>query len=194
MKRIEMQDTDLVLTDLKYLTILGKGTFGTVFLVADKYKNRLFALKVIPKIEIQKHELQECISLEIKILMALDHEFIMKLVKSYEDDRGIYLLTEYVKGFDFFNVMRALDHVSEEDSMFYISCLILVLEYLHEREIVYRDLKPENIVIDEEGYPKLIDFGTSKFLNDRTYTMIGTPHYMAPEIILGTGYSFYVDY
>lgn len=67
---------------------------------------------------------------------------------------------------------------------FYIGCLILAVEYLHSKNIVYRDLKPENAVVDKKGYLIMIDMGTAKFLNEqngyRTFTIIGTPHYMAP--------------
>jgi cGMP-dependent protein kinase len=69
-----------------------------------------------------------------------------------------------------------------------------MLKYLHNLNIIYRDLKPENIMIDEHGYPKLIDFGSSKIITGRTYSLLGTPHYMAPEVILGKGYSFKSDY
>lgn len=72
--------------------------------------------------------------------------------------------------------------------------MILVLEYLHDRDIIHRDIKPENVIIDEEGYPKLIDFGTAKVINGRTYSRIGTPYYMAPEVILGEGYGIMADY
>lgn len=73
------------------------------------------------------------------------------------------------------------------------------MEYLHRRNIVYRDLKPENIMIDKDGYMVLIDMGTAKILGDgssnmsRTFTILGTPHYMAPEILQGKGYSLHVD-
>jgi serine/threonine protein kinase len=70
----------------------------------------------------------------------------------------------------------------------------IVTSVLYRRSIVYRDLKPENIIIDTEGFPKLIDFATAKQLIDRTYTLIVTPHYMAPEIIACIGYGFSVDY
>lgn len=71
------------------------------------------------------------------------------------------------------------------------------MEYLHIRNIIYRDLKPENVMVEADGYLRLIDMGTAKQLKQnsgfRTFTIIGTPHYMAPEVMQGKGYSFSVD-
>ena len=104
----------------------------------------------------------------------------MKLVKTFKDANRLYFLMEYVDGMDLFDVMRVLKILREADARFYISCLVTILEYLHARNIIYRDLKPENVMVDDEGYPKLIDFGTARILKGRTYTFVGTPHYMAP--------------
>ena len=83
-------------------------------------------------------------------------------------------------GLDLFDTLRVLGIVNNEDALFYTACLIDIIEHLHERNIIYRDLKPENVMVDHQGYLKLIDFGTAKIINGRTYTVIGTPHYMSP--------------
>jgi cGMP-dependent protein kinase len=101
---------------------------------------------------------------------------------------------EYIKGKVLFEVIRDIGLLNKEQTNFYIASMIIAIHYLHERKIIYRDIKPENIIIKENGYLKLIDFGTAKEIEDRTKTIIGTPHYMAPEIIMGGGYSFQVDY
>ena len=69
-----------------------------------------------------------------------------------------------------------------------------MFEYLHSKNIIYRDLKPENILIDDEGYLKLTDFGFAKYCETRTYTLCGTPEYLAPEILNEKGHSFPVDW
>ena len=86
-----------------------------------------------------------------------------------------------------------METVREDSAKFYIGCLLIIVEYLHERNIIHRDIKPENIMIDDEGYPKLIEFGTAKIVTGRTYTTVGTPHYMAPEVIMRSGYNTSAD-
>jgi cGMP-dependent protein kinase len=194
LKRIELQDDNITLDDLTIVKVLGKGMFGNVFLVVHKEKRSLYALKTVDRRKIERYEIQENLQLERKILLQLDHTFILKLVKTFKDQRRIYFLMEFVRGLDLFDVLRQLGLVTDADSRFYIASLIVILEHLHEREIIYRDLKPENVMVDEEGYPKLIDFGTAKIVQGRTYTIVGTPQYMAPEVILGKGYGVSADF
>ena len=101
---------------------------------------------------------------------------------------------EYLPGLELFDVIRDIGLLSKNEAIFYGASMLLSINYLHERKVIYRDLKPENIIVIENGYIKLIDFGTAKKIEDRTSTIIGTPHYMAPEVILGEGYSFQIDF
>ena len=72
--------------------------------------------------------------------------------------------------------------------------IVTIFEYLHAKDIVYRDLKPENIMIGEDGYLKMIDFGFAKVVTKRTFTICGTPEYIAPEILLNQGHGKPVDW
>lgn len=194
MKRIELQDDNLTLDDLVIAKVLGKGMFGNVFLAIHKHKKIFYAIKTVERRKIAAYELYESLLLERQVLLQLDHIFIMKLVKTLKDSRRVYFVLEYVRGMDLFDVIRKMSVVTEDDSRFYTACLIIILQHLHERDIIYRDLKPENVVVDEDGYLKLIDFGTAKIVTKRTYTIVGTPHYMAPEVILRKGYGVSADY
>lgn len=137
----------------------------------------------------------EDVKREMELLAENDHPFIMYLVKTFETPSSVYMLTELITGGELHTACGA-DLFSRGQAMFYIGSVFLALEALHERNIVYRDLKPENVMLDVHGYPKLIDFGAAKKLGasgSRTFTIIGTPHYMAPEVILGKCYGAEVD-
>ncbi len=119
----------------------------------------------------------------------------MHLVKTFRDGAYLYFLTELITGGELYDAIREMDLLTRSQAQFYIASIAIAIEYLHERAIAYRDLKPENILLDSQGYIKLIDFGCARKLGDtgRTYTLIGTPHYMAPEVILGRGYNQTAD-
>lgn len=121
----------------------------------------------------------------------------MKYYRSFKDEHFIYFLNNFIDGADFFDVLRQIGICDGVKAQFYTACFILILEHLHSQNILYRDLKPENAVMDRNGYLNLIDLGTGKIMSEdngyRTFTIIGTPHYMAPEIIEVQGYSFPVD-
>lgn len=192
-QRLELQDDTVTLDQLALVKEIGRGSFGVVYMVVHRTKGTLYAVKSVSRSIIRKFDIYESLRLEREILLQLDHLLIMKLVKTFKDRHRVYFLMELVRGMDLFDGLRSLGLVKEADSRFYAACLLLIMEHLHERNIVYRDLKPENVVIDHTGYLKLVDFGTAKVLEGRTFTLIGTPHYMAPEAILGKGYGLAVD-
>lgn len=193
LKRIELQDYSVDLNELVPIKTLGTGNFGNVILVSHTEKHNIFALKSISRQKIHNLGIYDNLVLERKIMMQIDHNMIVKLIRTFKDWNRVYFLMEHVKGQDLFEVLLSMDVVREESAKFYMASILMIIEYLHERNIIHRDIKPENIMIDEEGYPKIIDFGTAKVVAGRTYTTVGTPHYMAPEIILKNGYSSSVD-
>lgn len=102
----------------------------------------------------------------------------------------------FIGGGELFTHLHAAETFDETTAQFYAAQVVMAFEYLHFLNIIYRDLKLENIVIDMNGYIKIIDFGFAKFLGSsaRTWTLCGTPEYMAPEIIMSVGFSKGADW
>jgi len=192
-ERIRLQETDMTLDDLKTLCIIGRGTFGIVQLVQHRTRGTCYALKCISRVEAVRNNQQEALRLEREILLENDHPFIVKVVRTFKDRNMLYFLTELVPGGELYQIIRDIGFLSKSQVQFYISSLIVALESLHERCIAYRDLKPENVLLDSQGFIKLIDFGSAKKLSGHTYSVVGTPHYMAPEVILRVGYGLSCD-
>jgi serine/threonine protein kinase len=105
---------------------------------------------------------------------------------------------EYVLGGEFFTHLRKAGRFDHSASKFYGSQIILVFEYMHLSDYIYRDLKPENLLLDRTGFLKITDFGFAKQVPFKTYTLCGTPEYIAPEVLLNKGHGknshFHVDY
>ena len=181
------------LADLEMKSTLGCGAFGRVKLCksGDKY----FALKCQAKKAIQENGLEEHVLNEMRIMCKLNHPLIAKLHCSMQDSRYIYFLLELLQGGELFTYLRNSVKISEPCARFYAASVISAIASLHEKRIAYRDLKPENLVFDEKGYIKLVDFGLAKVLTSgKTWTLCGTPDYLAPEIILNEGHDLAVDY
>ena len=192
--RLYLQDNTVELIDLIYYMKLGSGSYGNVSLVKSSKNKYFYAIKNISCKQILYTQLHPNLELERSILVKIDHPFIVKLVKTMKDKNYVYFLMDYIKGKELFDVIRDIGLLNKYQTQFYGASIMLAVQYLHERKFIYRDIKPENIMVLGNGYIKLIDFGTAKAINDRTKTIIGTPHYMAPEVILGEGYSFKVDF
>ena len=192
--RLYLQDNTVQLNDLIYYMKLGSGSYGNVSLVKSSKNKFFYAIKNISCKQILYSQLHANLELERSILVKIDHPFIVKLVKTMKDKNYVYFLMDYIKGKELFDVIRDIGLLNKFQTQFYGASIMLAVQYLHERKFIYRDIKPENIMVLGNGFIKLIDFGTAKAITDRTKTIIGTPHYMAPEVILGEGYSFKVDF
>ena len=194
-KQMIFQDDTIKLSELYFIKYLGHGKFGSVTLVHNK-KN-FYAIKALLKKDANvKKRFQNYLLLERRIMLCLDHPFITKLVKSFRNHYCIFFLLEHVNGPSFNKLLsEKKKKFTWKEVRFYIASVLTTIEYIHSKRIIHRDIKPANIMIDSlTGYIKLIDFGTGKFIGDYTNTLIGSPHYMAPEILIGHGYSFSCDF
>ena len=233
--KVVLYNNKIDLKDLMVEKYLGRGKFGKVYLVNNKTYN--YAIKCITKESIDSIKLVDYIIKEKKIMISLDHPFVVKLAKTFQNERYLFFLMEYISGntlknflvkrninyennikkhnaadngcynsennsnnsnnnknYDVSNVLQQDNFYNIELTQFYAGILISVIEYLNLKGYVHRDIKPDNLMISDNGYLKLIDFGVAKKIKSFTSSIVGTPHYLAPEIILGEDYSYSVDY
>jgi len=182
------------LDDFIVLQTIGMGSFGRVHLARLKANGEYYALKVMKKEDIIQYKQVEHILNEKHILEEINHPFIINMLCGFQDNTNIYIATEFSCGGELFSFLRAQKYFTNDIAKFYAAEVIVVFEYLHSKDIIYRDLKPENILLDETGHIRLIDFGFAKHVTDVTYTLCGTPDYLAPEIIQSKPYSQAVDW
>ena len=126
-----------------------------------------------------------------------DNPFIVKLHRTFQDSKYLYMLMEPCLGGEIWTLLRRNKRFSDETAQFYVGCVILALDYLHDRGIIYRDLKLENLLLDKNGHIKMVDFGLCKdeiFGNKMTNTFCGTPSYLPPEVICNMQYGRAVDW
>ncbi|KAF3844105.1 hypothetical protein F7725_016153 [Dissostichus mawsoni] len=153
------------LEQFERLKTLGTGSFGRVMLVKHKETGQHYAMKILNKQKVVKLKQIEHTLNEKRILQAVSFPFLVRLEYSFKPH-----------------------------ARFYAAQIVLTFEYLHALDLIYRDLKPENLLIDQQGYIQVTDFGFAKRVKGRTWTLCGTPEYLAPEIILSKGYNKAVDW
>jgi len=180
--------------DLEEHRLLGVGTFGKVKLVKDNTSNRVFAMKMISKAKVIQYNQQEHIMSEKNILAEMDHPFIIQLMATFKDDQRLYMVLEYCPGGELFTLLQNERKLKDSHCTFYAASVMLAFEYMHEVNVIYRDLKPENLLLDARGFCKVCDFGFAKRIVDRTWTLCGTPEYLAPETIRSKGHGKGVDW
>lgn len=178
----------------------GTGTFARVLLVRLRnsatplHPMKFFAMKVLSKLEVVRLRQVEHVNSERYILARVRHPFVVDLYATFQDDLNIYMLMSYVPGGELFTHLRRAGRFTPDVTRFYLATIILALKFLHSYNIVYRDLKPENLLLDSRGYLRLTDFGFAKRVDDRTFTLCGTPEYLAPEIIQSEGHGKAADW
>ncbi|KAF8644118.1 hypothetical protein AX16_008647 [Volvariella volvacea WC 439] len=199
-ERARIKATGLRLTDFEVRGVLGTGTFGKVLLVRDKKSigqsgsHNFYAMKVLRKDDLVRLRQVEHVNAERYILSRLHHPFVVDLFSTFQDSLNVYMLMSYVSGGELFTHLRRAQCFTTDVTRFYLSTIVLAIRYLHSFNIVYRDLKPENLLLDSRGYLRLTDFGFAKIVDDRTWTLCGTPEYLAPEVIQSDGHGKAADW
>lgn len=165
-KPSEKPDTPILFDDLEKHTIIGAGTFGQVWLVSNNRSGGdcPYALKIQSKSQLIKSHQASGVVHEKEIMEKLNHPFLLHLVATYQDEKFIYMLLNFVQGGELYSILHSnkRDGIDEMDVNFYASGILEGLSHMHRSHILYRDLKPENVMIDVDGYPVIIDFGFGK--------------------------------
>ncbi|XP_057651068.1 microtubule-associated serine/threonine-protein kinase 3 isoform X1 [Diorhabda carinulata] len=198
--------------DFEIVKLISNGAYGAVYLVKHKQTRLRFAMKKINKNNLMLRNQVEQVFAERDILSFADNPFVVSMYCSFETKKHLCLVMEYVEGGDCASLLKNIGPLPADMARFYFAETVLAVEYLHSYGIVHRDLKPDNLLITALGHIKLTDFGLSKVglmslatnlyegyvdTESRKFSdkqVIGTPEYIAPEVILRQGYGKPVDW
>jgi len=208
----EAEQTRITEADFRTIKLISNGAYGAVYLVKRKDTEERYAMKKINKKNLGLRNQIMQVFHERDILTFVENPFVVSLYCSFQTENHLCMVLEYVEGGDVATLLKNLIVLPNELAQLYFAETVLALEYLHEYGIVHRDLKPDNLLITAMGHIKLTDFGLSKvglmskttnfYENNKSektdqfqdQQIFGTPQYIAPEVIMNTGYGKCVDY
>lgn len=176
-------------TNFKFIKTIGVGTFGRVYLAQllnpKISKKKFYALKILPKSTLLKlRQIDHYKNEKNTLATCKNHPFIVNLMLATEINEFHVMMMEFIPGGELFSWIKRYRRFDINTIRFYSAQLVLALEFLHSKDIMYRDLKPENLLLTHDGYLKLTDFGFAKQSKDLSYSFCGTPEYMAPEQLI----------
>jgi protein-serine/threonine kinase len=183
--------------DFEAIQLLGKGSFGEVYLVEHKKNKELYAMKILMKSKIMGQNLVKYAMTERNVLSYIKHPFIVGLKYAFQTSSKLFLILDYCPGGSMAAMINREKRFTENRARIYLCEILLAIEELHRRDIIYRDLKPDNIVLDEEGHALLTDFGLSKegiMDNHSAHSFCGSVAYLAPEMLKRQGHGKSVDW
>ena len=165
---------------------LGKGSFAQVRLAVHKATKQTRAIKIIKKAKVNMDNLLT----EISILSKLSHPSIMQVFEIFEDNINLYIVSEYCKGGELFDIISEKGSFTEKEACKIMEQLLGGICYSHQNGIVHRDLKPENILMENKSRDlsiKIVDWGCATHINkkEKLHETDGTSYYIAPEVLKG---------
>ena len=151
-------------------------------------------MKEMNKAKIIDKKSDKSLKSERDLLSKLNHPFLINMYYSFQDSDNLYLLMDLLIGGDLRYHICKKKYFTEDQTKFFLSCILLGLEYCHYYKIIHRDIKPENLVLDSKGYVHITDFSIAKIQQSNNRETSGTPGYMSPEVLCGQNHTISVDY
>ena len=173
-------------------SLLGEGGMGNVYLAVHTQLGRKVAIKSLHQQLVKNEGLRARFKQEANTMAHLQHNGIVTLFDYVEDERGLFLIMEFVEGTQLDEYIRNVSGpIPAERALPILNDILDAFAYAHEQGVVHRDIKPSNILITKDGKVKILDFGIAKMLSDsgnkltKTGTQMGTVFYMSPEQVQG---------